>query len=99
MHNMERMIHWIAKQIFLEWQMQQTASLALSLLEDSKYKLMDFQPAEPDVGIQCAQWLDFEFEEEEERQIMVKLFEFNESTFHFVHDLMLAQLNETHAND
>lgn len=97
-HDESRMVKWIANAIISEWVGQKTTSLAESLFEDSKYELLDYQPAEPDVGIQCGGWCDFEFTGSEEKAIMKEL-EANPDAFHQVFTEMLATLNERRSDD
>jgi len=98
-HDENRMVKWLANAIITEWIGQKTASLALSLFEDSKYTLLDYQPAEPRVGIQCGGWCDFEFTGAEERSIMDEIKKTNYAAFDAVMNEMLTDLNERHRDD
>jgi hypothetical protein len=90
----KRLIRWIANAIISEWRANDSAELAIALFHGSRYEMQDYQPAEPDVGIQCGGYCDFEFQGEDERAIMDEVHRASEPCFAFLHEALLAQFNE-----
>lgn len=95
----QNIIRWIVAKIVAEWKQSKSIDFATALFDGANHKMIDYQPPEPDVGIQCGQYHDFEFTGDAEKAIMDALLNTDLSVFHFVHHEILYHLNEIYEND